>query len=87
MRSPELRNGRLQTEPGKARLIETREAVQRGWEAVSELLMVEGRPELAAEVTRFAAQMPPARTDREQIADSLRKRLREVRARTEERTR
>jgi hypothetical protein len=83
----ELRDGRLQTEPGKARLIETREAVQRGWEAVSELLMAEGRPELAAEVTRFAAQMPPPRTDREQIADALRKHLREARARTEEPTR
>ena len=83
----ELRKGRLQTEPGKARLVETREAVQRGWEAVSELLMAEGRPELAAAVTRFAAQMPPPRTDREQIADALRKHLREARARTEERTR
>ena len=83
----ELRNGRLQAEPGKARLIETREAVQRGWEVVSTVLMAEGRPELAAEVTRFAAQMPPPRTDREQIADALRKHLREVRARTEERTR
>jgi hypothetical protein len=83
----ELRNGRLHTEPGKARLAQTREAVQRGWQAVSELLMAEGRPELAAEVTRFAAQMPPPRTDREQIADALRKHFREVRARTEERTR
>ena len=83
----DLRNGRLPSEPGKARLVQTREAVQRGWEAVSELLMAEGRPELAAEVTRFAAQMPPPRTDREQIADALRKHFREVRARTEERTR
>jgi len=83
----ELRNGRLQTESGKARLVQTREAVQRGWEAVSEILMAEGRPELAAEVTRFAAQMRPPRTDREQIADALRKHLREARARTEERTR
>ena len=83
----ELRSGRLHSEAGKARLIETREAVQRGWDAVSELLMAEGRPELAAEVTRFAAQMPPPRTDREQIADALRKHLRETRARTEERTR
>jgi Relaxase/Mobilisation nuclease domain len=83
----ELLRGRLQTEPGKARILETREAVQRGWEAVSERLLSEGRPDLAAEVTRFAAQMPPARTDREQIADALRKQLREARARTEERTR
>jgi hypothetical protein len=83
----ELRNGRLQSELGKARLVLTREAVQRGWEAVSELLMAEGRSELAAEVTRFAAQMAPPRTDREQIADALRQHLREARARTEERTR
>ena len=83
----ELRNGGLLTESGKARLVQTREAVRRGWEAVSELLMAEGRPELAAEVTRFAAQMPPPRTDQEQIADALRKHLREARARTQERTR
>jgi hypothetical protein len=83
----EVLGGGLQTEPGKAKLIETREAVQRGWQAVSELLTAEGRPELAAEVTRFAAQMPPPRTDREQIAESLRKQLRERRARTEEQTR
>jgi hypothetical protein len=83
----ELHRGRLQSEPGKARLLETREAVQRGWEAVSDRLMSEGRADLAAAVTRFAAQMPSPRTDREQIADSLRKHLRESRAPTEERTR
>lgn len=83
----ELRAGGLRIEPGKATLVQTREAVQRGWEAVSELLIAEGRPELAAEVARFAAQIPPPRTDREQIADALRKHLREARARTEERTR
>jgi hypothetical protein len=83
----ELVDGRLRTEPGKATLVKTSEAVQRGWEAVSELLIAEGRADLAAEVTRFAAQMPPPRTDREQIADALRKHLREVRARTQERTR
>ena len=83
----ELLRGRLGTEAGKARLLETREAVQRGWEAVSDRLMSEGRADLAAEVTRFAAQMPAPRTDREQIADSLRKHLREAPARTEERTR
>ena len=83
----ELRNGRLLAEPGKTKLIETRKAVQRGWEAVSEILTAEGRPELAAEVRRFAGQMPPPRTDQEQIADALRKQLREARARTQERTR
>jgi hypothetical protein len=82
----ELRGG-LRIEPGKGTLIRTREAVERGWEAVSELLIAEGRPELAAEVARFAAQMPPPRTDREQIANALRKHLHEARARTEERTR
>src|SRR6516225_3492165 len=83
----ELRNGRLLAEPGKTKLVQTREAVQRGWEAVSEILMAQGRPELAAEVRRFAAQMRPPRTDREQIAAALRKHLREARARTEERSR
>ena len=68
----ELRNGRLKSEPGRARLLDTRQDVEEGWRAVSELLVAQGRPELAAEVVRFVAQMPRPRTDREQIAESLR---------------
>jgi hypothetical protein len=68
----ELSKGSLRVEAGKAKLLETRRDVERGWWAVSDILVAEERPELAAQVTRFAAQMPPVRTDRELIAEALR---------------
>jgi hypothetical protein len=77
----ELLKGRMQTEAGKATLLETRTEVERGWRAVSDILVAEGRRELAAQVRRFAAQMPLPRTDREQIAYSLGKHIRDARAR------
>jgi hypothetical protein len=64
----ELLKGNLRVEAGKAKLLETRRAVERGWWAVSDILVAEGRPELAAQVRRFSAQMPPPWTDREWIA-------------------
>jgi predicted transcriptional regulator len=79
----ELLKGNLRVEVGKARLLETRREVERGWWAVSDILVAEGRPELAAQVRRFAAQMPRPRTDRESLADALRKRSREARTRDE----
>ena len=77
----ELQNGGLRSEPGKARLLETRQDVEQGWRAVSELLVAQGRPELSAEVDRFVAQMSPPRTDREQVADALRSHIRNTRER------
>jgi hypothetical protein len=68
----ELLKGSLRVETGKARLLETRRAVERGWWAVSDILVAEGRPELAAQVRRFSARMPPPRTEREWIAENLR---------------
>lgn len=50
---------------GKAKLLETREAVRHGWMAVSDLLRDDGRVELAVRVKRFVEQMPPPRTERE----------------------
>ena len=55
----ELLKGNLRVEAGKAKLLETRRKVERGWWAVSDILVAEGRPELAAQVRRFSAQMPP----------------------------
>jgi predicted transcriptional regulator len=77
----ELLKGNLQVEAGKARLLATRRAVERGWWAVNDILVAEGRPELAAQVRRFSAQMPSPRTDRESIAETLRKHTREARTR------
>jgi Relaxase/Mobilisation nuclease domain len=68
----ELSKGNLRVEAGKAKLLETRRAVERGWWAVSDILVADGRAELAAQVRRFVAQMPPPRTDRELIAQTLR---------------
>lgn len=47
------------------------------------ILIAEGRPELAAQVRRFSAQMPPPLTDRESIAEALRRHTREPRTRND----
>lgn len=64
----ELENGNRQPDPGKSRLLRTRKEVDRGWRALGEMLSVEGHGELAADVRRFAGQMPGPSTEREQIA-------------------
>ena len=74
-------SGRLRTEPGKETLIETRGAVERGWWAASEILAAQGLRELAKEVRQFVGQMPFPRTDREMIAEELRKHRRGAQAR------
>jgi len=48
---------------------------------VGDILMAEGRKELANEVWRFAAEMPPPKTERELTAEGLRRRVREARTR------
>jgi Relaxase/Mobilisation nuclease domain len=75
----DLLRGNLRVESGKARLLETRREVERGWWAISDILVAEGRPELAAQVRRFSAQMPQPWTDRELIAQALERHSREVR--------
>jgi hypothetical protein len=77
----ELLKGTLRVEAGKANLLNTRREVERGWWAVSDILVAERRPELAAQVRRFSAQMPPPLTDREAIAEALRRNTREARTR------
>jgi hypothetical protein len=77
----ELLKGDLRIEPGKARLLETRKEIERGWFAVSDTLVAQGREDLARQVWRFAAEMPPPRTERELIAEDLRGRVRGARTR------
>src|SRR6266513_3132833 len=72
----ELLNGNLRSEPGKSKLIETRKDVERGWRAISDILRAQGHPELAAQVHRFIDQMPPPRSECEQIATRLIERTR-----------
>jgi len=76
----ELLKGNLRVETGKARLLETRREVERGWWAVSDILVTDGRPELAAQVRRFSAEMPPPRTEREATAEVVRRQAGEARA-------
>jgi len=54
----ELLKGNPGVETGKARLLDTRREVERGWWAVSDILVAEGRPELAAQIRVFVDQMP-----------------------------
>jgi hypothetical protein len=75
----ELLRGDLRTEPGKQRSVQTRKEVERGWSAVSDILVNEGRLELASDVRHFASQLPPPRTEKEQIAAVLRGLTREGR--------
>lgn len=64
----ELAKGYLRTEPAKAKLLQTRKEVERGWEAVSHSLFDDGHPELAAQVRQFVDHMPPPRTENEWLA-------------------
>jgi hypothetical protein len=77
----ELIKGNMRVEAGKAKLLETRREVERGWRAVSDILVAEGRPALAAQVRAFSDEMPPPWTDRESIAGELLRNTREAHAR------
>jgi hypothetical protein len=68
----ELGNGKIRVESGKARVLETRKQVQKGWSAVGDILIAEGRVKLAHQVWRFVDEMPPPITERELIAKDLR---------------
>jgi len=67
----EIVQGKLQVEPGKAKLIRTRQQVHRGWQAVSTELARQGHPEIAAQVKRYVEQMPGPLTEKEYIATKL----------------
>ena len=77
----QLRNGTLEADPGKAKLLATRQAVVHGWHAVADSLLASGQGQLAEKVWKFIGSMPPPATDHERIARLL---LRE-RGRSQER--
>ncbi|MGD9598663.1 MAG: relaxase/mobilization nuclease domain-containing protein [Steroidobacteraceae bacterium] len=77
----ELASGGVQPEPGKRTLLETRAAVQRGWQAAADKLTQQGAPRLAADVVQFAGNLAQPLTKREWIARGL---LAQVRARQQE---
>jgi hypothetical protein len=74
----ELGTGALKPEPGGARVRATRQDVLRGWRSVRAILLRDGQAELAAQVDRFANQMPAAMTERERLAAHLIERKREL---------
>ena len=76
-----LKNGGLEPESGKAKLVATRQAVVHGWHAVADSLLASGQGQLAEKVWKFIGSMPPPATDHERIARLL---LRE-RGRSQER--
>ena len=79
----ELATGAVRTE-GESKLRQTRATVVGGWNAVGDILRIEGRHQLAHEVGRFVSRMEPARTGKEWLAHDLIKVGR--RARTRDRT-
>jgi hypothetical protein len=67
----ELANGGLKTEPGKARLLETRREVMRAWSGVADDLVRQDQVELALAVRGFVARMPPPLTENEYLKAKL----------------
>jgi hypothetical protein len=69
------RTGAVKAGPGKSRLVATRARVEAGLRGIGEALRGTGHERLAEEVERFVRRMPPARTEREWIAEGLLKHL------------
>jgi hypothetical protein len=63
--------GITQIESGKAKLVETRNNIRRAWWMLGEILIRDKQPDIAAEVRRFAEQMPPPLTEREHLTATL----------------
>lgn len=75
----ELLSGHLRVESGKSKLIETRGSIERGWRAARDILVFQGRLDLAAQVERFVRELPPPRTDKEYITAQIKTRIQELR--------
>jgi len=83
----DLLKGGRGIEPGKEKLIRTRQDVERGWRAVNDILIRQGQPELAANIIQFMDAMPHPRTDNEQIAAEMLERARQARVKERPNTR
>jgi len=68
---------------GKATLLDTRNELEHGWRAVSEILDRQGQPALASQVRQFTDRMASPITDKEQIAAQLLDRTRDRHIRRE----
>lgn len=67
-----LKSGAGVLAQGKDTLQGTRDAVRDDWQATAQTLRRQGWGNLAAQVDRFMAQMPPVQTDGERLADQWR---------------
>lgn len=67
----ELANGGTHSEPGNRTQLQTRTAIQQGWQAVAHALSIQGDHRLAADVVKFAGEMGRPLTDKEWLAQSL----------------
>lgn len=67
----EILKGHVGTDPGKAKLMETRRQIELGWRTTSDSLITQGYPNLAGQVRRFVSEMPAPMTEREQMAAKL----------------
>ncbi len=67
----ELLRGGLRPEPGKAKLLATRERVVQDWNATAANLRDQGEPQLAREVENFVRRMPNITTANERIAKAM----------------
>lgn len=72
----EMRRGELRPETGRARLLETRRNVARGWSEIADDLVVQDDVQLALAVRQFVRNLPPVRTEREWIRDRMLEQLR-----------
>jgi hypothetical protein len=67
----ELSQTKTISDPARARLLETREAVVASWNAVAAKLEAQGEIVLGGEVRYFAMHLPRVLTDRERLAAEL----------------
>lgn len=74
----ELRHGGLRPDTGKAKLVETRVEIERGWHTTAAMLAAQGHPELATHVRQFVDQMHPPKTEKEQFTAVLLERTHEM---------
>lgn len=67
----DLLNGIVRVESGKAKLLRTRMDVERGWRAVRDILMKDGKTDLAMEVKWFVDRMAAPMTEHEWLISEL----------------
>jgi hypothetical protein len=65
----ELKSGAAVLAQGKDTLQGTRDAVIDDWRSTAQTLRWQGQVDLAEQVERFAAQMPPVQTDAQRLAE------------------